>query len=103
MAVAEKTDLKNMQLFLKQQFAFQRRLKQPDFMFLILFNFIDALHFAARNESVGLQLADSVAFVIKRHLMAKADSEEFYKLIEPCLVCKPESALWPLPEDRKLD
>jgi hypothetical protein len=49
-------------------------------------HFVDTLYFAASHESLGLQLADSAAFLFKRHLMAKKDSEPFYKLIEPCVM-----------------
>ncbi len=74
----------------------------PNNPLLTLFNFIDALHFADSAESVGLQLADCAAFVIKRHLMSKSDSEEFYKIIEPHLVIySADSALWRGPEEDK--
>jgi len=56
-------------------------------------NFIDALHFAASEESIGLQLADCASFLIKRHLMDRPNSEEFYEIIEPCLCVDSESAL----------
>jgi hypothetical protein len=59
----------------------------------MLFNFVDAVHFASRKESIGLQLADAAAFVIKRHLMGKDNTEEFYKIIEPHLCVYPDSAL----------
>jgi len=58
-----------------------------------LSNFVDALHFTASRESIGLQLADVAAFFVKRHLMQKADSEEFYKIIEPQLCVAPADAL----------
>jgi hypothetical protein len=61
--------------------------------FLTLFNFIDALHFAASEESIGLQIADCASFLIKRHLMGKENTEEFYKIIEAHLCVKPESAM----------
>jgi hypothetical protein len=61
--------------------------------FLTLLNFIDALHFAASQESIGLQLADCAAFLIKRHLMGKDSTEEFYKIIEPRLCVDPDSAM----------
>jgi hypothetical protein len=85
------------QLSLKQDFAFLRTRGLPASPLLTLFNFVDALHFAASEESFGLQLADVVSFVIKRHLMGKADSDEFYTLIEKQIVCDPVSALWPMP------
>ena len=49
---------------------------------------VDTLYFAASHESLGLQLADSAAFLFKRHLMGKKDSEPFYKMIEPCVMLK---------------
>ena len=61
--------------------------------FLTLNNFIDALHFAASEESIGLQIADCAAFLIKRHLMGKKNTEEFYKIIEHRLCVDPDSAM----------
>jgi hypothetical protein len=94
--VADRTE---MQLTLKQDFAYSRRYGLPGEPLLTLFNFVEALHFAASQESIGLQLADAVAFVVKRHLMGKSDTDEFYEIIQPRLVCEPDSALWPLLED----
>jgi hypothetical protein len=62
---------------------------------LLWTHFIDALHFAGLRESIGLQLADCVAFLVKRHLMNKDDTEEFYDIIKPCLVCDSTEAVWP--------
>jgi Protein of unknown function (DUF3800) len=89
---------------LRKGFASLRRvglgyLGMPADPLLTLFNFIDALHFADSAESIGLQLADCAAFFIKRHLMGKSDSEEFYRIIEPHLVIySAESALWRGPD-----
>ena len=61
--------------------------------FMTLSNFVDALHFAASEESIGLQLADCAAFLIKRHLMGRDNTEEFYKILEPHLCVAPTSAM----------
>ncbi len=47
---------------------------------------IDTISFNGSEESLGLQLADVASFLIKRHLMGKADSEPFFKIIEPQVV-----------------
>jgi hypothetical protein len=62
---------------------------------LQLYNFVDALHFADSRETFGLQLADCAAFLIKRHLMERSDSEVFYKIIEPHIFCEQASAVCP--------
>ncbi len=93
--VVGKNDAKNRQLHLKQNFAKFRTEGWIDVPFGILFNFVDALHFATPSESIGLQLADTVAFLIKRHLMGKEDTEELYQELHPLLVCDPLDALWP--------
>jgi hypothetical protein len=94
--VASETEKKRLRAHLKQDYAMLRKRGFPNFPLVTLFNFVDALHFTAAEESIGLQLADCATFAIKRHLMGKEDSEEFYKLIEKCLVCDPVSALWPI-------
>jgi hypothetical protein len=43
---------------------------------------VDTLYFASSHESIGIQLADSAAFFIKKHIMQKRDAEPFYKIIE---------------------
>ncbi len=96
--VAAKNDAKNRQLHLKQIYQSERMQGLPGQPFTMLFNFVDALHFAAPSESFGLQLADIATFIIKRHLMRKDDTEEFYEILKPLLVCDPVSALWPMPE-----
>ncbi|MGO9602794.1 MAG: DUF3800 domain-containing protein [Candidatus Binataceae bacterium] len=102
--VADKNDAKNRQLHLKQNFSVLRTKGLPQAPLIMLFNFVDALHFASLEESIGLQLADVAAFVIKRHLMGKEDTEEFYKPLEPNLaVYDPASALWPLEEPKHDD
>ena len=73
-------DVANRQLHLKQTFAAQRAQGLPDLPMVLLMNFVDALHFASSSESIGLQLADVAAFVIKRHsLMRKGQTDKLYK------------------------
>ncbi|MGO9058938.1 MAG: DUF3800 domain-containing protein [Candidatus Binataceae bacterium] len=80
--VADRIEEKRLPASLKKEFTALRQRGLPPHPLVMLFNFVDALHFAASEESIGLQLADAAAFVIKRHLMGKADTEEFYKLID---------------------
>ncbi len=93
--VVEKNDAKNRQLHLKQNFAKLRTEGWINVPFGVLFNFVDALHFARSSESIGLQLADTVAFLVKRHLMGKEDTEALYQELHPLLVCDPDQAMWP--------
>jgi Protein of unknown function (DUF3800) len=95
--VADQNDA--MKLTLKQDYTAQRRYPLPNNPLIMLFNFVDALHFAASEESIGLQLADSAAFIIKRHLMGKSNTEDLYKMIECRLVCELDSALLQLSPD----
>lgn len=46
---------------------------------------IDTVHFAAKRESMPLQIADACAFVIKRYLMEKPDSVSFFDVLRPQL------------------
>jgi hypothetical protein len=87
--VADRND--KIHISLKQLFVIFRQMGLGPIVSLP--NFIDALHFAASEESIGLQLADCASFLIKRHLMDRPNSEEFYEIIEPCLCVDSESAL----------
>ena len=58
----------------------------PDIPFTQLDHVIDTIYFGHSNESRGLQLADACNFVIRRHLIGKADIEPFYRLIETQIV-----------------
>lgn len=49
---------------------------------------IDTVHFAAKDDSPLLQLADTVAFLIKRRFQEKADITSLYMQLEPQLVCR---------------
>jgi uncharacterized protein DUF3800 len=44
---------------------------------------IEAVSFIDSHKSIGVQLSDACNFLIKRHEGKKADSEHFYKIIEP--------------------
>jgi hypothetical protein len=46
---------------------------------------VDTVHFAGKRESGPLQIADACAFVLKRHLMGKADITSFYELLRPVI------------------
>ena len=82
--IASAVEQKNLPSTLKQNFKTARKLGIVHPATLV--NFIDTVHFAAPRESIGLQLADIVAFVIKRYLMKKPHADELYEIIEPWLV-----------------
>jgi hypothetical protein len=44
---------------------------------------VDTPHFAAKGESVPLQIADTCAFLILRRLMRRGDSQPFFEAIAP--------------------
>jgi hypothetical protein len=39
---------------------------------------IETVHFAAKADSMPLQVADACAFIVKRHLMEKEDAGSFF-------------------------
>ena len=51
-----------------------------------LTHIIDSIHFVSSEETWGVQLADVCNFFIKRHLMAKLDSEHFFKMFAAQIV-----------------
>jgi hypothetical protein len=55
---------------------------------------IDTVHFAAKEESPLLQIADTCAFLVKRALMKKEDCFQFFDLLAPQLYppAKPDGA-----------
>jgi Protein of unknown function (DUF3800) len=53
---------------------------------------VDAVHFAKKDQSLLLQIADHAAFFMKRKLMKKADIEKLYKKIEPQIVLRSTKA-----------
>jgi hypothetical protein len=55
---------------------------------------IETVHFARKNESMPLQIADVCAFVIKRTLMEKEDALDFFSALRPQLVFHEEDNLW---------
>jgi hypothetical protein len=61
--------------------------KFPMFVALgpVLEHVIDTIHFADSRESIGLQVADTCAYFIKRHLVNPSDSdaEPIYQIIAP--------------------
>lgn len=54
-------------------------------------NLIDDMYFGDSSDSIGIQAADMCAFLVRRHLAGKQDSEWLYKIIEPLLV----GQVWP--------
>lgn len=46
---------------------------------------IDTIHFAMKDESVLLQIADHCAFIAKRHIMGKTDVGELFEAIKPSI------------------
>ena len=51
----------------------------------------DTVHWAGKRQSPLLQLADTCAFVIRRHLNEKRDIRPFYDKIRPMMVAHPKS------------
>ena len=92
MLIAEDTDL--VKATLKEAHSFLRNPKKvaasnfsvsPD---LPLTKLIDTIHFASKQDSSPLQIADVCAYIIKRDLMGKTDSKHFYNLLAPQLIWK---------------
>jgi hypothetical protein len=54
-------------------------------------NLIDDMYFGDSADSVGIQAADMCAFLIRRHLAGKQDSEWLFKIIEPHV----SGSVWP--------
>lgn len=47
---------------------------------------VETIHFAAKPDSMPLQIADACAFVIKRHMMDRDDIAEHFDLLRPHIV-----------------
>lgn len=47
---------------------------------------VDTVHFASKDESALLQIADMCAFIIKRQMTGKADTRAFFEALRPHLV-----------------
>lgn len=47
---------------------------------------VDTVHFAKKEESILLQIADVCAFCLKRRVMRKGDADRFYALLESQIV-----------------
>lgn len=54
-------------------------------------NLLDDMYFGDSRDSVGIQAADMCAFLIRRHLAGKQDSEWLFKIIEPHV----SGGVWP--------
>jgi len=52
---------------------------------LPLTKIVDTPHFAAKSDSVPLQIADVCAYLILRRLLRRSDSQEFFELLAPQL------------------
>jgi len=56
---------------------------------------VDTVHFAGKRDSMPLQIADACAFMIKRHLMEKEDSVNFFAAMRPQIVYQDSAdVLW---------
>jgi hypothetical protein len=89
MLIAEDTDrvkrpLKSAHAFLRNPKAVA---KSPfaGISYLPLTRIVDTPNFAAKTESVPLQIADLCAYLILRRLLRRSDSQEFFELIAPQL------------------
>jgi hypothetical protein len=67
----------------------QIRAIMPDFPTTKLEHVIDTIYFGDSKESRALQLADVCNYVIRRHLVGKANAAPYYRLIEPQLTLSP--------------
>lgn len=54
-------------------------------------NLLDDMYFGDSADSVGIQAADMCAFLVRRHLAGKQDSEWPFKIIEPHI----SGSIWP--------
>lgn len=50
---------------------------------------VETAHFADKQDSLPLQLADTCAFFIKRHLMGRQNSEALYQKLAPNIMMRP--------------
>ena len=57
---------------------------------------VDTVHFADKQESSLLQIADACAFVIKRHLTGKSDVADLFKALESQLAAPRRGDAWML-------
>ncbi len=51
-----------------------------------LYQIVDTVHFAEKEEAALLQIADACSFVIKRHLMGKTDTAALFDLLRDQVV-----------------
>jgi len=58
---------------------------------------VDTVHFAEKEESSILQVADMCAFVMKRYISGKSDVGSLFNLLKPRITERPESPLHPAP------
>jgi hypothetical protein len=64
---------------------------------------VETVHFAAKSESMPLQIADACAFVFKRHLMDKVDADAFIDVLRPQIVWHAENAIVGASDDLSRD
>jgi hypothetical protein len=67
----------------------QLKAVMPDFPTTKLDHVIDTIYFGDSRESRALQLADVCNYVIRRHLVGKANAAHYYRLIESQLTLSP--------------
>lgn len=61
---------------------------------------VETAHFANKEDSLPLQLADICAFIIKRHMCGKEKSEPLYNKLTPAMLYRPRGdySEWPSPQ-----
>ncbi len=64
----------------------RKRLRGPEFDSGTLRYLHDDMYFGDSRYSIGIQIADSCAYFIARHLSEDKETEHFYKMIEPHIV-----------------
>lgn len=60
---------------------------------LPLHHIVDTVFFVEKTESSALQLADTCAFVIRRHLERRGDAATYYDPLIPALINRPKTDL----------
>jgi hypothetical protein len=83
-----KTQIKEMQRFLQNPKRVAHLQKDEDC--LPLTRIRDTVHFAKKQESVALQLADMCAFVIRGYLSGHPMNKPFYEAIHPLMLVHPK-------------
>lgn len=58
----------------------------------------DTVHFARKNESRALQVADACTFILRGHFLNRKHNDRFYKVLKPQLIWTHHSKVGASPE-----